>query len=131
MIKTNLTDENFLLESAIHYKLSYHNNTEEFLSDIKRIKYIKKLLTRYKSSGNIDERLILNHIIILNNIFGPEFVVRLLYLKLHNYFEYIKPFLLYLSLLPDKINQINGSDVDTLPIKMNEDIINRLRHLKH
>jgi len=125
----NLTDENFLLQSAKHYKKSYFNNTDEFLTDLKRIKYIKKLLTRYKSSGVIDERLLLNHIIILNNIFGPIFLCRVLYLKLSNYFEYIKPFLLYLKLLPEIIILVNGKNEDTVYIPMNQEIVKKLTEL--
>jgi hypothetical protein len=123
----NLTEDNFLLQAAKNYKKSYISTSDEWLSDIKRIKYIKKLLTRFKSSGTLDERLVLNHIIVLNNIFGPDFLCRVLYLKLGNYFEYIKPFLLYLRLLPDTIYLVNGENVPTLPIGMNSVIIERLR----
>jgi hypothetical protein len=128
--RDNLTEDNFLLQAAKNYKKSYISTSDEWLSDIKRIKYIKKLLTRFKSNGTLDERLVLNHIIVLNNIFGPDFLSRVLYLKLSNYFEYIKPFLLYLRLLPDIIYQVNGVNVATLPIAMNSVIIERLRALK-
>jgi hypothetical protein len=127
--RDNLTEDNFLLQAAKNYKKSYISTSDEWLSDIKRIKYIKKLLTRFKSSGSLDERLVLNHIIVLNNIFGPDFLCRVLWLKLDNYFEYIKPFLLYLRLLPDTIYLVNGQNVDTLPINMNVVIIERLRSL--
>lgn len=127
--RDNLTEDNFLLQAAKNYKKSYISTSDEWLSDIKRIKYIKKLLTRFKSSGSLDERLVLNHIIVLNNIFGPDFLSRVLWLKLGNYFEYIKPFLLYLRLLPDTIYLVNGENVDTLPINMNAVIIERLRAL--
>lgn len=127
--RENLTEENFFLQCCKNYKKSYIGTTEDFLADIKRIKYIKKLLTRFKSNGNIDERLVLNHIIILNNIFGPDFACRVLYLKLGNYFEYLKPFLLYLRLLPDVIYQVNDENFETLPILMNQTIIDRLRKI--
>jgi hypothetical protein len=130
--RENLTEDNFLLQAAKNYRKSYISTSDEWLSDIKRIKYIKKLLTRFKSSATLDERLVLNHIIVLNNIFGPDFLCRVLYLKLENYFEYIKPFLLYLRLLPDVIYQVNGENTLTLPIQMNDVIIERLRALtKH
>jgi hypothetical protein len=125
--RDNLTEDNFLLLAAKNYKKSYISTSEEWLSDIKRIKYIKKLLTRFKSSGIIDERLVLNHIIVLNNIFGPDFLCRVLWLKLGSYFEYIKPFLLYLGLLPDVIYLVDGKNVATLSIPMNGIIIERLR----
>ena len=127
MIIENLTEENFLILAASHYRIKYFSTSEEFLSDIKRIVYIKKLLTRFKTSGKIDEQLIMNHIIILNNIFGPEFLCRILYLKMSNYFEYLKPFLIFLCLLPDIIPQVNGIDIDSVLIEMNGDIISKLR----
>jgi hypothetical protein len=127
--RENLTEDNFLLQAAKHYKKSYISTSDEWLSDIKRIKYIKKLVTRFKSSGNIDERLVLNHIIILNNIFGPDFLCRVLFLKLGKYFEYLKPFLLYLRLLPDVIFLVENVNVDTVSIKMNQQIIDKLREM--
>ena len=127
MIIENLTEENYLIMAAAHYKLKYYSTSEEFINDMKRIVYIKKILTRFKTSGKIDEQLIMNHIIILNNIFGPEFVCRILYLKMSPYFEYLKPFLVFLRLLPDTIFQVNGKDIDAITIEMNPIIIEKLR----
>jgi hypothetical protein len=127
MIIENLTEDNFWILTAANYKLKYYSTSEDFISDIKRIIYIKKLLTRFKTNGKIDEQLVMNHIIILNNIFGPEFTCRILYLKMASYFEYLKPFLLFLRLLPDKIPQVNGMDIDTITISMNQVIIDKLR----
>ena len=131
MVTENLTEENFWLTAAAYYKQRFYSTTDEFLGDIKRIVYIKKLLTRFKTSGKIDEQLIMNHIIILNNIFGPDFVCRILYLKMPSYFEYLKPFLLFLRLLPETIVQVNGQNIDTLPIPMNDVIIDKLRVFEH
>lgn len=125
----NLTEDNFLLQCAKYYKNIQCQNTEEFLTDLRHIKYIKKLITRYITKKTLDERLVLNHIIILNNVFGPEFLSRLLYLKLESQFEQIKPFLLYLRLLPDTIQGVNGKDINTVLIKMDWDIVNKLRRI--
>jgi len=129
MIKENLTEDNYLLECAKHYRNKQCQNTEEFLTDLRHVKYIKKLITRYTTKKTLDERLVLNHIIILNNVFGPSFVSRLLFLKLESQFEYIKPFLLYLKLLPDIIYGVNGKDIETLHIKMDWNIVNILRNI--
>ena len=125
----NLTEDNFLLQCAKYYKNIQCQNTEEFLTDLRHIKYIKKLITRYITKKTLDERLVLNHIIILNNVFGPEFLSRLLYLKLESQFEQIKPFLLYLRLLPDVIQDVNGKNINTVLIKMDWDIVNKLRKI--
>jgi hypothetical protein len=126
-MQINLTDDNFLIECAKNYRNSQCSGTEEFLSDLKRIKYIKKILTRYAKTKIIDERLVLNHIIILYNVFGPEFLARILFLKMLPQMEFVKPFLIYLKILPDKIKLIEGKDYDTIDIPLNQELINKLR----
>ena len=87
----------------------------------KKLNYIKKLLNKYKTTGDLKERLILNHIIVLYNCFGP-FATEMLFLKLPEYEECLKPFLLYLNFLPEKIN-----DRFTVDIPLDTTIVERLR----
>jgi hypothetical protein len=123
-----LTDKNFLLYCASHYDNVEYASTEDFLEDLNRIKYIKKLITRYIEYGELKERLILNHIIILNNCFGPEVLNRVLYLKLKPQMKYIKPFLILLEIMPDKIYNVNDETViDTNMIEMDLNIVDKLR----
>jgi hypothetical protein len=123
-----LTEENFLLFCAKHYDNSRYASTEEFVEDLNRIKYIKKLITRYIENDDLRERLILNHIIILNNCFGAEALCKILYLKLKPQMKYIKPFLLLLNVLPEKIHNVGDeSIVDTDMIEIDQEIIKRLR----
>jgi hypothetical protein len=129
MIDENLTEENFLLQCAKHYKNTQCQSTEEFLSDLQHVKYIKKLLTRYNLKKTIDERLILNHLIILNNIFGPTFLTKIIFLKMLPQISQIKPFLVYLNLLPDTIENVNGKDHNALTYEMDWYIVERLRVL--
>lgn len=125
-----LNDDNFLIYAAKHYDNSYCCSTDEFLEDLKRIKYIKKLLTRYSETGEIKERLILNHIIVLNNMFGAEHVCRILYLKLGDYFNCIMPFLVLLNVLPDKLYNIRDNAVIDLDmIAMDAKIVDKLRNI--
>lgn len=128
MNNEKLNEKNFLLFCAHHYDNSRYVSTEEFVEDLNRIKYIKKLVTRYVENGDLKERLILNHIIVLNNCFGPEILCRILYLKLKPQMKYIKPFLILLNILPDKIYNV-GDDivVDTNLIEMDQLIVDRLR----
>jgi hypothetical protein len=123
-----LTEDNFLLFCAKHYDNSRYASTEEFVEDLNRIKYIKKLLTRYIESGDLRERLLLNHIIILNNCFGPEALCKILYLKLKPQMKYIKPFLILLNVLPEKIyNVADDSVIETDLIEIDYEIVKRLR----
>jgi hypothetical protein len=122
-----LTDKNFLLFCAKNYE-SPHFDSDEFLEDLNRLKYIKKLITRYTENGELKERLILNHIIILNNCFGPEVLNKILYLKLKNQMKYIKPFLVLINIIPDKIYNVNDEKViHTDDILMDEGIVAKLR----
>ena len=125
-----LSNDNFLILSARYYRNAQCSSTEEFLSDIKRLKYIKKIITRYSTTGLIDERLVLNHIIILYNVFGAEFLNRILVLKMEKQMKYIKPFLLYLNILPNLIKNVNGKVIKTVEIEMDEGIINKLRAIE-
>jgi hypothetical protein len=123
-----LTDKNFLLFCAHHYDNAQYASTEDFIEDLNRIKYIKKLVTRYVESGDLKERLILNHIIVLNNCFGPEVLCKILYLKLFNQMKYIKPFLILLNILPDRIFNVGDEKIiETDLIGMDELIVSKLR----
>ena len=98
-----LRDENFLQVAAALYHNPQCTTDEEFYDDLSRIKYLKKLLTRFEETGELKERLILNHIVILNNVFGPAHLPRMLYLKMQKQFHLLKPFLEFLSIMPEYI----------------------------
>ena len=128
MNSEKLTDHNFLLFCAQHYDNSRYISTEEFVEDLNRIKYIKKLITRYVENGDLKERLILNHIIVLNNCFGPEILCKILYLKLRNQMKFVKPFLILLNILPEQIYNVDDEIViDTNVIEMDQIIVDKLR----
>ena len=128
MNNEKLTDENFILFCAAHYNNAQYASTEDFVEDLNRIKYIKKLITRYVEYGELKERLILNHIIVLNNCFGPDILCKIIYLKLNSQLKYVKPFLILLNVLPDKIYNVGeDSEIDTNFIEMDLDIVAKLR----
>jgi hypothetical protein len=125
-----LTDSNFIMYAMKHYDNPQCCSIDEFNEDINRIKYIKKLITRYIETGDLKERLILNHLIVLNNVFGARPLTRMLFLKLDKHLMYIKPFLLQLSILPDRIYGIRNQKMiltDTIP--MDQTIVSALRQL--
>lgn len=123
-----LDKKNFILFCIKHYNNPHCLGIDEFNDDMSRIKYIRKLFTRYKQNGDLKERLILNHIVILNNVFGPDALNKILFFKLHDYMTYLKPFLIYLNVLPETVNI--GSDIiycDDIPL--DSTIVEALRSL--
>ena len=85
-----LTDDNFLLYCAKRYDNSEQITTDEFIEELDRIKYIKKLVTRFNETGELRERLILNHIITLANCFG-QYTAKILFLKTEKQYSFVKP----------------------------------------
>lgn len=126
-----LDETNFLLYAAKHYDNNQCYDTIEFYDDLKRFKYIKRLFNRYAEEGDLKERLILNHIIVLNNVFGPEATTKMLFLKCRGLEEYLKPFLLFLNILPEKIENlgIENRTIHTNEIQMNTHIFQELRKI--
>ena len=125
-----LTEETFLLYAAKHYDNPQLYNEEEFYDDLKKFKYIKRLFNKYSETGELKERLILNHIVVLTNVFGPDAAVKLLFLRLPEYLHYLKPFLLLLSILKDKV-EVNNVVHLTTNISMDKTIVERLRDIRN
>ena len=125
-----LTERNFLLYAAKNYDNPVCHSKEEFNDDIRRIKYVKKLLTKYKATGELKERLILNHIIVLSNIFPVEALCRILFLKMEQDFHLVKPFLLMINCLVTNILNVKmPRNVDTDMIAMDMKIVDALRKI--
>lgn len=126
-----LTEKNWLLYAARNYNNPGCVDTKEFMEDLKRIKYVKKACTRYETTGELKERLILNHIVILNNVFGPEALPRILYLKMERQMKYVKPFMIFLNIWPDIIWNVGkeGQSFYTDAIPMDHRIIEALRNI--
>lgn len=129
-MKNILTSNNFLIYAAQNYNNPTCTSTEEFNEDLRRLKYIKKLCTKYVESGDLKERLILNHIIILHNVFDPVTLCRILYLKMSEYFHIIKPFLLMLGILQNRIYNVKKEGiVDLDSLAMDPVVVGVLRKL--
>ena len=125
----NITTKNFLLFAAKHY-WSAHYSTAEFNSDIKRIIYIKRLLRKYKKFGILSERLILNHLILLFNVFeSTDAVVSMLFFKIDDYcHQSLKTFLVYLNRMPDTL-LMDDIEYPTVGIALDMHIAQKLRDL--
>lgn len=128
MNSKTINANNFLLFAAQNYKPSYADFTE-FKEDINRIKYLKKLLYRYKNDNDLQTRLILNHVIVLYNVFGAHAASQIILYKLEDYLPQVKPFLIQIGIMPEKwINSKNKTMFsDEICIDLN--VVKALREL--
>ena len=126
-----LDESNFFLYAAKHYDNPYCYDTIEFYDDLNRFKYLKRLFSRYQETGELKERLILNHIIVLYNLFGVEPTTRMLFLKLRGFDHYLKPFLVLLNYMPEIVRSIGieGKDIISSDIRMDQNIVEKLRKI--
>jgi hypothetical protein len=125
----NLIEENIELYAIKAYS-SPNCIASEFEEDMNRIQYIKRLITKYKSGGELKDRLIVNHLIIFYNVFGVESATRILFFKMdEEYYSTIKTFLLYLNFLPNIIRGINGKNINTKLIQIDQGVAKCLREL--
>ena len=109
-----LDKNNFLLYAMKMYDNPGCTHVDEFHEDLNRIKYVKRLLGKFETKGLLRERLILNHIIILGNVFGMEASSRILFYKIEEkYHSSLKTFLYYLQYLPPIIIDI---DINKIPL---------------
>ena len=105
----NITNENVMMFAIRHYNNPQCEGEKEFQDDLKRFKYIKRLLRKYDETGILKERLLLNHFIVLNNVFSTEACATLLLFKIQKeYWSVLKSFLLYLNIVTkDELKEIN------------------------
>ena len=124
MIQDKLSDSNFLLCAMHHYDNPQCHSLEEFDEDLKRFLYLKKLISRYKRDGDLKERLILNHIIVIYNVFGDAATNMLFYKIDNSCWDTLVTFLVYLERMPEVLPNysIRLSDV-----KLDEKVISSLR----
>tara|TARA_Y100000389_G_scaffold149239_1_gene148530 strand:- start:2193 stop:2549 length:357 start_codon:yes stop_codon:yes gene_type:complete len=93
-----LTKDNIVLYAAKNYHNPKCIDSEDFFADLKRFKYIKRLLIRYRNTSEISERLILNHLIVIFNVFGYEAGLNMLELRIEReHWVVLKPFLIFLK----------------------------------
>jgi hypothetical protein len=103
----------------------------EFKDDMKRFNYLKRLFKRYRKLDELRERLVLNHLVVLCNVFGPEAATRLLFYKMSkDDYSALKTYLVFLSVMPDKVRGIKGQDVISSDIPVDMKIADILRDIK-
>ena len=124
-----LNESNILLYAAKCYDKPNCLDSE-FDEDYKKIRYIKRLLQRYRLTDEIKERLLLNHLVIAQNVFGVEASTRMLFLRLDRKdWSALKTFLVYTSAMPKVVKGIRGDDIVSSDIPLDLRIVDTLRNL--
>ena len=115
-----LNDDNWMMYASKYYKNVQCTSVEEFYDDLNRFKYVKRLVNRHQRGGDLGEKLLMNHITIILNVFGHEAGLRMLEYKVGiENFDVIKPFLVYMkAITADQYTEVN----------MDESVVNRLRN---
>jgi hypothetical protein len=126
----NLTSENIMM-----YAMKIYDKPNcimsEFKEDMKRFNYIKRLFKRYRKLNEMRERLVLNHLVVLYNVFGAEALSRLLFFKMSkDDYSIIKTYLIFLSCMPEVVKGIKGTDILSSDISVDMNIAKALRDLK-
>jgi hypothetical protein len=130
-MREQIDETNFLLYAAKHYDNPHCYDTLEFYDDLNRFKYIKRLFNRYEETGELKERLIINHLTVLYNIFGAEPATRMLFLKLKGHYHFLKPFLVLMGYMPDVVHNIgiDGKNIIDSDVTMDPNIVEILRNI--
>ena len=116
----DLTNDNILLYAAKAYDKP-NCIMSEFKEDMKRFNYLKRLFKRYRKVGELREQLVLNHLVVICNVFGPEVATRILFFKMaKDDYSALKTYLLFLSCMPERVKGIKGHDIisSEIPVDM-------------
>jgi len=125
-----IDNENFLIYAIKCYDRP-HCVMSEFKEDLKRFNYLKRLFRRYRKTGELKERLILNHLVVIYNVFGIEAATRLLFLRMSDEdYSALKTFLLFLAYMPEKIVGIKNKNIVSSVISVDMKIAETLRGIR-
>lgn len=129
-MKPELTDENFLMYAIKNYDNPGCSGLSEFQDDVKRLRYVKRLLGRYHVGGELKERLIINHLMILYNVFGVEAATCLLFFRMpKELWTYLKTFLVFLNFMPQHVIVSTGIRIPESEIPLDQNIVEKLRKI--
>jgi hypothetical protein len=123
----DLNDETFMIYAIKAYDKP-NCVMSEFYEDLKRIKYVKRLFIKYHKSKEIKERLVINHLIVLYNVFGATAATRILFYKIdQKYYSILKTFLIFLNYMPKVITKVRGKTIRTTEIPVDLKLAEILR----
>ena len=125
----NLTSENILLNTVKAYEKP-NCIMSEFKQDVKRFNYLKRLFLRYRKYDELRERLVINHLVVIYNVFGVEVATRILFYKIHkDDYSALKTYLLFLNYMPEIIRGIRSEDIFSSDIAVDMKIAEVLRQI--
>jgi len=125
-----LNEDNFVMYAIKHYDNPNCVGLNEFYDDLKRFKYLKRLLRKYVLYKNLKERLILNHIVVIYNLFGNAAATKMLFYKIDKKFwPQLKTFLVFLNYMPLEVIVSKGIEIKESDIPLDEEIILKLRNI--
>ena len=126
-----LTEENFVIFAMKHYDNPACRGMAEFEDDLKRFRYLKRLFRKYTAGKWLKERLIVNHLVVLYNLFGPEPTTRMLFFKIEKrYWSQLKTFLVFLNIMPVGFEvRTQGSVVQGYEIPLDEKVTKALEKI--
>ncbi len=126
----DLTEKNVVAYMIMSYDNPQCVDLEEFEDDVKIPKYIKRLINRYLSGGDLKARLLLNHFISFYNVFDNDAATRILFLKMDEEdYSVLKTFLVFLNVMPDVVGLIRGINILNTDIPISQDVVNVLREI--
>lgn len=126
----DLTSENILIYAVKAYDKP-NCIMSEFKEDMKRFNYLKRLFRRYRKDGDMKERLVINHLMVIYNVFGVEVATRMLFYKMNKEdYGTLKTFLLFLNYMPNVVYGIKGNNIISSDITVDLVIAEKLREIK-
>jgi hypothetical protein len=126
----NLTNDNIMLYLVKAYDKP-NCIMSEFSDDMKRFNYLKRLFQRYRKYNELREQLVLNHLVVIYNVFGPEVAARALFFKLSkDDYSALKTYLMFINCMPEKIRGVKGQDIISSDIPVDMKIADVLRQIK-
>lgn len=130
MIFDDLNNDNIMIYAVKAYDKP-NCIMSEFKDDMKRFNYLKRLFKRYRKMGELRERLVLNHLVVLCNVFTPEIATRLLFFKMsEDDYSVLKTYLTFLNIMPQRVYGIKGKDILSSDIPVDNKVANILRQIK-
>ena len=126
----DLNNENFIIYAMKAYDRP-NCLMSEFKEDMKKFNYLKRLFHKYRKTGELKEQLVLNHLVVIYNVFGPEPATRMLFYRMaKEEYSVLKTYLIFLNSMPTVIKGIRGQDIRSSDIEVDMVIAEELRKIK-
>lgn len=126
----NITKKNFLLYAMHKYNSPCINSFDEFVLDIRKISLVLRLMRKYQRNDVVNIHLLINHIISLHNVFSTEALCKILFFKIpEDLYPQLKTCLIFLGYLPEIVFGVNGVNIKTVNIALDQKIVGMLREI--